>query len=95
MNAQNPCIAKFRLGHIVATANALGVLSQEDIHAAIQRHQAGEWGDVPEEDRQENELSLLQGHRLLSRYSSAKGVKFWIITEADRSSTTLLLPEDY
>ena len=95
MSAQNPCIAKFRLGHIVATANALAVLSQDDILAAIQRHQAGDWGDVPEEDRQENELSLQQGSRLLSAYSSAQGVKFWIITEADRDSTTVLLPEDY
>ena len=95
MNAPNLCIAKFRLGHIVATPNALTRLAQDDILAAIQRHQPGDWGDVPEEDRQENELSLQQGLRLLSAYSSAQGVKFWIITEADRSVTTVLLPEDY
>jgi hypothetical protein len=58
-------------------------------------HQSGDWGDVPEEARQENELALQQGFRLLSAYSSTEGVKFWIITEADRSSTTVLLPEDY
>ena len=95
MNAPNPSLAKFRLGHIVATPNALTSLTEEDIVAAIQRHQAGDWGDLPEEDRQENELSLQQGFRLLSAYCSAQGVKFWIITEADRSVTTLLLPEDY
>ena len=95
MNAPIPSLAKFRLGHIVATPNALTRLAQDDILAAIQRHQAGDWGDVPEEDRQENELALQQGFRLLSAYSSAQGVKFWIITESDRSSTTVLLPEDY
>jgi hypothetical protein len=58
MNAPSPSLAKFRLGHIVATPNALTRLEQDDILAAIQRHQAGDWGDVPEEDRQENELSL-------------------------------------
>ena len=95
MNAPSPTIAKFRLGHIVATPNALTRLAQDDILAAIQRHQTGDWGDVPEDDRQENELSLQQGFRLLSAYCSAQGVKFWIITEADRSSKTVLLPEDY
>jgi hypothetical protein len=50
---------------------------------------------VSDEDRQENELSLKEGFRLLSVYHTAAGVKFWIITEADRSTTTVLLPEDY
>jgi hypothetical protein len=95
MNAPNLSIAKFRLGHIVATPNAFTRLAQDEVLAAIQRHQSGDWGDVPEEDRQENELSLQQGFRLVSAYCSAQGVKFWIITEADRSSTTVLLPEDY
>lgn len=87
--------AKFRLGRIVSTPNALERLTQEDILLGIQRHQSGDWGDVDEEDRQENELSLKQGFRLLSVYHSAGGIKFWLITEADRSSTTVLLPEDY
>jgi hypothetical protein len=95
MNAPNHSIAKFRLGHIVATPNALSWLGQDDILAGIQRHQAGDWGDVPEEDREENELSLQQGFRLLSVYHSSQRVTFWIITEADRSSTTVLMPEDY
>jgi hypothetical protein len=95
MNEIRYPIAKFRLGHIVATPNALTKLAQDDILHCIQRHQAGDWGDVPEEDREENELSLQQGFRLLSAYRSAHGVIFWIITEADRSSTTVLMPEDY
>jgi len=87
--------AKFRLGHIVSTPNALSQLTNEDILRGIQRHQAGDWGDVCEEDRRENELSLEKGFRLLSVYHAGKGIKFWIITEADRSATTVLLPEDY
>lgn len=95
MNAKSYPIAKFRLGHIVATPNALSQLTQEDILMGIKRHQAGDWGQVDEHDRQENELSLKQGFRLLSVYHAANGTKFWVITEADRSATTVLLPEDY
>jgi hypothetical protein len=95
MNAPSLCIAKFRIGHIVATPNALARLTQDDISHGIQRHQAGDWGDVPDEDREKNELSLQQGFRLLSVYRSAQGAKFGIITEADRSTTTVLMPEDY
>ena len=88
-------IAKFRLGRIVATPNALAKLTQPDILLAIKRHQSGDWGDVGAEGAQENELSLKKGFRLFSVYHSALGVKFWLITEADRSQTTVLLPEDY
>jgi hypothetical protein len=95
MNAIACPVAKFRLGRIVSTPNALEHLTQEDILAGIKRHQAGDWGDVDEHDRQENELSLQQGFRLLSAYCAANGTKFWLITEADRSVTTVLLPEDY
>lgn len=86
---------KFRLGQIVATPNALGRLNQEDMHLAIQRHARGEWGDVSSRDREENELALVEGLRLFSVYYDRRGVKFWIITEADRLATTVLLPEDY
>lgn len=95
MSARYWPIAKFRLGRIVATPNALAQLTPEDILLGIQRHQAGDWGDVEAHDRQENELSLQQGRRLLSVYRSVRGVRFWLITEADRSVTTVLLPEDY
>lgn len=95
MNTKPVPVAVFRLGQIVATPNALGRLTQDDILSGIQRHQAGDWGDVDEHDRQENELSLKEGFRLLSVYHARNGTKFWIITEADRSVTTVLLPEDY
>jgi hypothetical protein len=79
MNAPNSSLAKFRLSHIVATPNALTRLAQDDILAGIKRHQAGDWGDVPEEDRQENELSLQQGFRLLSAYDDhARIFKTWL-----------------
>jgi hypothetical protein len=95
MSAKAWPIAKFRLGKIVSTPNALDQLMQDDILLAIQRHQAGDWGDVDEHDRQENELSLKQGLRLWSVYHAGSGVKFWLITEADRSHTTVLMSEDY
>jgi hypothetical protein len=63
--------------------------------AYLVRHIAGEWGEVDEHDRRENELSLVHGFRLLSAYTLTCGTKIWIITESDRSATTLLLPEEY
>ena len=85
----------FALGQIVITPNALETVDETDVFAALQRHARGDWGDVPAEDRAENELSLREGFRLLSAYTDRKGTKFWIITEADRSATSVLLPEDY
>jgi hypothetical protein len=70
-------------------------LTSDDVRDALSRHLSGDWGDVCNEDRQENELSLREGFRLLSVYHASDGKKFWVITEADRSSTTVLLPEDY
>lgn len=87
--------AKFPFGQLVATPNALEHVPNSEIQTALQRHVTGDWGVVDEHDRQENELSLKEGFRLLSVYRSSSGVKFWIITEADRSVTTVLLPEDY
>ena len=86
---------KFPLGQTVITPNALEQLTQDDVLGALKRHAAGDWGDVCPEDGQENELSLREGYRILSAYKSSAGVKFWIITEADRSATTILMPEDY
>src|SRR3989338_5391168 len=87
--------AKFPLGPMVATSNALSKLTHEDILISLGRHVRGDWGDVCEEDREENELSLKNGFRLMSIYQGTNGTKFWIITEADGSVTTVLLPEDY
>jgi len=88
---------KFPLGQVVATPGALKAIKVAGQEPAefLKRHQAGDWGEVCEEDCQENELSLKQGLRLLSVYYTAKGVKLWVITEADRSATTILLPEEY
>ena len=89
--------AKFSAGHIVATPGALEAFdaSAESPLTFLQRHLAGDWGDVDEHDRRENELSLQHGWRILSCYRLSTGVKFWVITEADRSATTFLLPEEY
>ena len=95
MSTPNIPIAVFRLGQIVATPNALSNVSHEEVLRGIQRHQAGDWGDVDDEDREANNRALTDGTRLFSVYHTASEVKFWIITEADRSVTTVLMPEDY
>lgn len=87
--------ATFPLGQIVATQLALKLLKPWDIHAALTRHAAKDWGDVCPEDLRANDDALKFGNRLLSVYHSKGGERFWIITEADRSSTTILMPEDY
>jgi hypothetical protein len=86
---------KFQLGSVYITQAAAAVLSAADVGEALQRHQRGDWGDLDAHDIRENQCSLEQGERLLSVYRSANGTKFYVITEADRSATTVLLPEDY
>ncbi len=87
--------SKVTLGHVVSTPTALERVPAPEVLHALARHESGDWGDVCKPDRKANELALSQGSRLLSSYKSEDGTKFWIITEADRSSTTVLLPEDY
>jgi hypothetical protein len=87
--------AKFPLGRVFATANAAQTLDSADIIVSLNKHQAGIWGDVGPEDRQANEDALLEMTRLFSVYHASDGTKFWIITEWDRSITTVMLPEDY
>ena|ERR1017187_10134946 len=86
---------KFPLGAIAMTTKALLGLPFEDISAALARHSQGDCGDVCPEDRAENERALATGGRLFSVYHDRNGLKFWIITEADRSATTVLFPDDY
>ncbi len=85
----------FELGQVVSTPGALEALTREEIGKAIARHHRGDWGEVDRHDWQENEASLQKGFRLLSAYQSTNGTKFWVITEADRSSTCVLLPSEY
>ncbi len=92
---QNPLSQSFPLGQTVITSAARDQLHPEDVYTSLQRHARRDWGDVCPADREENELSLREGFRLLSAYRDRNGTKFWIITEADRSATTVLLPEDY
>ena len=88
---------KFNLGKLVATPGAIEALAdaKQSPMEFVARHIKGDWGDVCDEDRQANEDALRHGERLLSVYRTSKGVKIWIITEADRSSTCVLLPEEY
>lgn len=85
----------FSPGTILATPNALEQLPSHERQRALARHVAGDWGDCCPEDAEANNAGLKNGDRLLSVYHTADQIKFWIITEADRSTTTILLPEDY
>lgn len=88
---------KFALGQLVATPGALDALKEATVGFLpyVSRHQRGDWGDICAEDKAENELSIKEGFRLLSAYTLPGGCKIWVITEADRSATTILLPEEY
>jgi hypothetical protein len=88
---------RFGLGVVVATPGALEVLGNLEVSPTelLERHAAGDWGDVPPEDAHENEYGLERGLRVLSSYPLPGGERVWIITEADRSSTCLLLPREY
>ena len=85
---------KFPLGQVVITANAQGTLDPADVQQGLNRHARGDWGELVPEDREENQWSLEHEGRLMSVYRSG-GRCFWIITEWDRSVTTVLMPEDY
>jgi len=87
----------FPLGKLVATPDALDALAQSAQSPAdfLSRHVRGDWGEVCEEDKQANDDALVHGERVLSAYRTLKDVRIWIITEADRSSTCILLPENY
>ena len=87
----------FNLGQVVATPGALEALetANQDASALLQRHVTGDWGDVPPEDAKENAFSVSHDLRILSAYTLATGETVWIITEADRSATTFLLPSEY
>lgn len=97
MSAIPIVVTKFPLGQTCATPGALDAFARtgEHIAAYIQRHASCDWGEVCDADKRENDLSLKEGYRLVSAYSLTDKTKIWIITEADRSVTTVLLPSEY
>ena len=88
-------IVEFDTGRLLATPGVLECVDREDLLMGYLRHISCDWGDVPPEDRRANNRALVEGGRLLSAYHDQRGRKFWIITEADRSATTILLPDEY
>jgi hypothetical protein len=90
-------MSKFPLGSIVATPGALEALADSGEMPApfLARHAAGDWGEVSAADWRANDDALRDGERLLSAYTLTTGVRIWIVTEADRSVTTILLPDEY
>lgn len=89
--------SRFPLGRVVATPGALALLATvgADARTLLDRHAAGDWGDLDDEDRRANEHALRDGARILSAYAVGAGERLWIITEADRSSTCVLRPDEY
>lgn len=85
---------RFPLGQVVITANASLRLATEEVLTGLRRHASGDWGDLCPEDKLANDDALEQGGRQFSAYGEGQN-RFWVITEADRSVTTVLLPEDY
>ena len=86
-------VPKFTLGRTMITAGALAALNHEDVLTALNRHVVGDWGEVDAEDWNANERALCEGGRIVSVYRSSQ--RFYVITEWDRSLTTVLLPEEY
>jgi hypothetical protein len=88
---------RFPLGRVVATPEALSALEKAEQLSAefLDRHVNGDWGDVSEADKQENEVSIEQGFRILSVYITSAGDRIWVLTEADQSVTTILLSSEY
>jgi hypothetical protein len=95
LNEQSPVL--FPLGEVYLTIGAREALeeSNQTPNEFLAKHQSGNYGDICKDDWEENELSVKEGFRILSSYKTSKDVKLWLIAEADRSATTLLLPEDY
>jgi len=88
-------VTSFHPGRLLATPGVLEAVPKAELLAAFERHRHCDWGDVCDSDRIANDRALHCGQRLFSVYHALDGTKFWIITEADRAATTLLLPEEY
>ena len=94
---QKQFVPLFGLGHIVGTPGAIDALKEADVNplTLLNRHVTGDWGDLGEDDKRANEVALMDGSRVFSGYDLPTGETVWIITEWDRSATTLLLPSEY
>ena len=92
-----PCVPLFPLGMVVGTQGAVAALEAagQRPEEFLDRHAYGDWGDVPAADKDENDFSHTYGFRILSAYTTKTGEHIWVLTEADRSATTLLLPNEY
>ena len=88
---------RFKLGRILATPCALEVIADARISIVdlLIRHMSGDWGDLPDSDREQNDAAITTGQRILSNYPLPGGRMVWLITEADRCTTTFLLPAEY
>ena len=86
---------RFSPGRMLVMKRVIDIIPQEELLAALNRHLNCDWGDVSDSDRRSNDHALTAGERLVSCYHSKNDVKFYIITEWDRSLTTILLAEDY
>ena len=88
---------RFTLGRILATPGAINAMKEagESPLKLLRRHAHGDWGELHEDDQRANELAIRQGMRILSAYALTTEERVWLITEADRSATTILLPEEY
>lgn len=87
--------SKFRVGQVVITQGAATEVCSDEVFRGLVRHMSEDWGELDEFDWKQNDEALEYGGRILSRYVSGDGVIFWIITEYDRSLTTILLPAEY
>lgn len=98
INAPQLSPSRFPAGQILMTQGCYGLMQRGVINPIhyLRRHFAGDWGDLCDDDRDQNDLALLTGQdRLFSAYQVSEELKIWIITEWDRSVTTLLLPSEY
>jgi len=91
---------KFQPGQLVVTRAVHDMMTvnaefEKHVHLSIERHLAGDWGDVCDDDRVANELALQSGDRLFSAFTREGMPKLWVITEGDRSATTVLFPDEY
>lgn len=92
---QTQATKPFSLGRILITPTVEECIERPDIDAALGRHARGDWGDLRPDDCRRNELALREGERLLSAYTDRRDTRFYILTEADRSVTKVLLPDEY